>query len=310
MTEALQNQERTRFSLWMQAIRPFSYTAVIAPTLIGAMGALAFFHGKIDWILLPFIMIGAILLQVGGNLMSEYHDFILKVDRKETYGSSRILVDELLAPRTILRAANLSFILGVLFGLVTVFYRADFILLWLGLVGLVCGYMYGARPLRLKYIALGDLAIFLSFGPLMVFGSYYALCGDFNSNLFAIALPISFLVIAILHANNTRDIKHDGEAKIKTMALLLGVKGSIYYYDALVIGSYIATIAMIAFKILPIWSLLVLLSLPPAIKNIKTMHKAEFEKPQEISMLDVFTAQHHLLFGLLFSIALLLAYIF
>jgi len=305
MTTTLNSEEKSRFSLWVRAVRLFSYTAVIAPVLIGAMAALAYSPNKIDWFLLPFVLFGAIFLQAGGNLMSEYYDFLNNVDRKDTLGSTRVLVDDLMRPTSILRASYIAFISGVSLGLVAVIYRGDFTLLYIGLIGLACGYLYGAKPLKLKYVALGDLAILLSFGPLMVFGSYFALTGHFNPNIFLIALPISCLVIAILHANNARDIRDDGIAKIKTLAMVFGVKGSILYYNTLVIGAFIGVLALIALKLLPIWSLIVFISLPPALKNIKRMNTAQLNKPENISNLDETTAQHHLLFGLLLSISLL-----
>jgi len=310
MTNTMNNINRTRFSIWMQAIRPFSYTATATPILIGAMAALLYFDGVIDWFLLPFVLFGGIFLHVGGNLLSEFYDYKYKIDDQHTYGGSRILVENLLQPKEIKKAAYLSFVIGVLMGLVAIIVRGDLILLWIGLIGLLSGYLYGANPLKMKYIALGDLAIFLAFGPLMVLGSYYALTGSLNNNIILIALPISFLVIAILHANNTRDIKHDTEAGIKTVAILINVKGSILYYYALVFGAYIGVIAMVFFKILPYWSLLTLISLPPAIKNAKIMRNADREKPENILNLDVTTAQHHMLFGVILSISLLIEAIF
>jgi 1,4-dihydroxy-2-naphthoate octaprenyltransferase len=309
MTDIANNHSRTKTSLWMQAIRPFSFTASILPILIGAMAALAFYNGPKDWFLFPFVLLGGVFLHIGGNLMSEYFDFKSKVDRKETFGSSRILVDDLMTPLDILKGGFLTLAFGVGLGLVIMYFKG-LVILWLGLIGLAGAIFYGAKPFNLKYIALGDLVIFLSFGPPMVFGSYYSLTGDFNPAIFYIAIPISFLVVAILHANNTRDIRDDSSAKVKTLAIILGTKGSIYGYHLLVLGAYVATIIMVGMSILPVWTLLTLITLPGAISNIKLMNKAQKDTPEEIANLDQRTAQHHMMFGLLFSIGLLLKAIF
>lgn len=307
MNATLQNNDKYSLSLWMRAIRPFSYTAVIAPVLIGAMSARVFSDSPNQWHLLPLILIATILLQMGGNLRSEYYDYANNVDTKDTYGSTRVLVDGLMTPKSILRASNIAFLAGASIGLILTLIKGDLLILWLGLIGLVCGSFYGAKPLRLKYIALGDLTIFLSFGPLLVFGSYFTISGEANPYILLSAAPISFLVIAILHANNTRDIKHDRIANIKTVANILGVKGSIYYYNSLVLGAYIALILLALFNILPYWTLLAFISLPSALKNIKQIRGAKLDNPEIIENLDVATAQNHLLFGLLMSIGLLVA---
>jgi 1,4-dihydroxy-2-naphthoate octaprenyltransferase len=301
------NIERSRLSIWIQAARPFAVTATVAPVLIGIMSALAFFDGKADWFLIPFVLFGAILLHTGGNFISEYFDYKHNVDRQDTYGSSRVIIEGLLTPDEVKKASIVVFALGVLLGSVAIFVRGDLTILWIGLIGLFCGVMYGAKPFELKYRALGDLAIFLAFGPTMVFGTYYALTGDFNLVPVWASLPISLLVIAILHANNTRDIKHDGEAHIKTMAMLLGIKGAKAYYYMLTFGSYVILGVLVALKIIPIWTLLALLSLPPAIANAKVMAKAEIDKPEIIAELDGMTAKQHLLFGVTMSVGLLIS---
>ncbi len=300
-------QERSSFSKWMQAVRPFASTATIAPVLIGVMLVMAFYEGPVDWFLIPFVLFGAILIHTGGNLISEYFDYKHNVDRDDTFGSSRVLVEDILTTKQIKRGAFVTFIIGIALGSVAILVRQDLVILWIGLVGLFCGYMYGAKPFQLKYNALGDVAIFLAFGPLMVLGTYYALTGDMNYDVMLAAIPISFLVVAILHANNTRDIKHDGEANITTLAMKLGLKGSKVYYAFLVLGSYVVLAVLVALKFLPIWTLIALISLPPAIGNLKMMSKAEIEQPENIKNLDEMTAKHHLLFGLTMSIGLLVA---
>ena len=78
-----------------------------------------------------------------------------------------------------------------------------------------------------------------------------------------------------------------------------------YYF--LVGAAYVAVGAMVTMNILPIWALLVLLSLPPAIKNMKTVSNASLESTSEIAMIDIQTAQHHFLFGMLLIVGLLIA---
>lgn len=306
MEANIQNSQRSSFSLWVQAIRPFAYSASVIPVLVGAMYALASYEGPIQWGLYPIVIIAAVLFHTGTNLVSEYFDLKKGVDREDTYGSSRILVDNLMPPSRVLRGGFLCFAIGFLLGLVLVYYRGGDMLM-LGLIGLAGGVFYTGKPIGYKYLALGDIAVFMLMGPLMVIGSYFALTGDTNWwDVFYVSIPVGFLVAAILHANNMRDIIHDAKARVKTMAMLIGFRAGKTEYIFLVIGAYLSVIIMIAAGLLHYWTLIVLLSLPPALKNIAEISKANEKEPESLIMMDIKTAQHHMLFGLLYSIGLLL----
>lgn len=297
--------KRSSISLWLQAIRPFSLTASFIPIILGAVITLHYFEGPIEWNLIFLILIGGPFFQLAGNLFSEYFDFKNQVDRIETYGSSRILVEGLMKPHQILIGALVAVILLLLIGSILTLSRGLNMLI-LGVIGIIGAYSYT----KLKYKALGDLHIFLSFGPLMVLGTIYALTGSWElfKQVIILSIPIGFLVTAILHANNTRDIKHDTEANITTFASLIGIKKSIFYYNLLIIGSYISIIILIATNQITYWSLLVFITLPIAIKNIKIMKFAKVEQPENIAMLDVMTAQLHMLFGLCLCISIIIGY--
>jgi 1,4-dihydroxy-2-naphthoate octaprenyltransferase len=269
------------------------------------MIAFAFHPGNVDWFLLPVSLVAAVLFHAGTNLVSEYFDYKKGVDRVDTFGSSRILVEELLSPKSVLIGGYVAFGIGFLLGLILVYFRGTPMLV-IGIAGLLGGIFYTGNPIGYKYIALGDLLVFSLMGPLMVIGSYLALTGDYNTNVLLISLPVGFLVAAILHANNIRDIMHDTQAKVKTLANVFGLSAAKIEYYFLVLGAYISVILMVVFGILGWPSLIVLISLPPAIANMKLISKAEKDKPQDIAMADVKTAQHHMLFGLLLAIGLLI----
>lgn len=299
----LSNTNRSAASLWFQAIRPFSLTATVIPVLLGAMITLANYQGETAWILMLVIALGSPLFQIAGNLISEYFDFKNKVDRPETFGSSRILVDGLMKPEVIYRTGVISLIALFLIGMILVYYRGTDMLI-IGVIGIAASYAYSI----FKYRAMGDLLIYLTFGPLMVFGTYFALTGSYMLliDIAIISIPVGFLVVGILHANNTRDIKFDVESNIRTFASTIGFKASQNYYYFLVFGSYAAVVLFIALGILPLWSLLVFLSTPIAMKNVKVMAAGNPNDPKTIAMLDVMTAQLHLVFGVLLSISLLI----
>ncbi|PKL81239.1 MAG: 1,4-dihydroxy-2-naphthoate octaprenyltransferase [Ignavibacteriae bacterium HGW-Ignavibacteriae-4] len=298
-------QSRSKASLMMQAVRPFSFSASVVPVLVGAMFALAYFEGEILWYLFPVILIASILLHAGTNLVSEYFDLKKGVDKKETFGSSKVLVEELLSPKTVLRAGYISFALGFLLGMILV-YVHGLPILYLGLIGIAGGIFYTGKPIGYKYIAMGDILVFFLMGPFMVVGTFFSLTGVFDWNVAIVSLPIGFLVTAILNANNIRDIKHDTEAKVKTFATILGINAAKKEYYFLVFGAYLSVIIMVLTGLLHFWTLLIIISLPVALKNIKDISIAEVNNPEAVAMMDIRTAQLHMQFGLLLTIGLVL----
>jgi len=302
----MSNIERSKFSLIMQAVRPFSFSASVVPVLVGAVFALVNYE-VVLWELLPVILIASVLLHAGTNFVSEYYDLKNGIDREDTFGSSKVLVDKLLKPKEVLKYGYISFFLGFILGMILVYYHGLPILA-LGLLGIAGGVFYTGKPIGYKYLALGDVLVFLLMGPLMVIGTYFSLTGHFEWSVALLSLPIGFLVTAILNANNIRDIMHDGEAQIKTIATLIGIESSKKEYYFLIIGAYLSVIIMAATGVVSYWALLILISFPVALKNMKEISTAKVSSPENVAMLDIKTAQLHTQFGLLLTIGILISY--
>lgn len=296
-----------KVAVWLQAVRAFSFTASTVPVLLGSVLAYSY-QPTINLWLFPLILVCAILLHAATNLISDYYDFKNGLDSEDTYGSSGVLTKGWLQPKSLLRAGILLFATGFLLGLTLVYLRG-WPMLILGLIGIFGGYTY-CGGIGYKYLGLGDLLVFFLMGPMMVLGTFFAFTGQYNWEVFLISLPIGFLVTAILVANNIRDIRDDLAANVKTVSNMIGMKGAKIEYYALEGLAYLSVIAMVIGGVVSPWALVILLSLPPAVKNIKMISTARRDKPNEIAMIDVQTAQHHFLFGLLLSVGLVLATIF
>ncbi len=305
MAEETSSGSRSPLIILVQAVRAFSFTASMVPVLVGAMFALSY-EGEVRWGLFPLVVVCSLLFHAGTNLVSDYFDFQRGVDRKDTLGSSGVLVDGLLLPKQVLNAGLLMFALGFLLGLILVYYRGAPIF-WLGVIGILGGFFYTGKPIGYKYIALGDLLVFTLMGPLMVIGSYYVLTGTFHTHVLYVSLPIGFLVTAILHANNLRDIVHDTQANVRTLANLFGLKAAKIEYHLLVVAAYLSVVMMVVGGVVKPWVLIVFLSLPPAVKNMKAINGAQQNNEAAIALIDVQTAQHHLLFGILLTVGLILS---
>src|SRR5205085_8111938 len=154
---------RSKGSIYFQAVRAFSFPASMIPCVLGAMFALLLGANTIWW-LLPFIMISLILLHAGSNVISDYDDFRKGVDAKGTLGGSGVLVNNLLKPAQMFRFGIILFSLAVIFGL-PIIYSRGLLVLWLGIIGILGGFFYTGKPIGYKYVALGDVFIFLLYGP-------------------------------------------------------------------------------------------------------------------------------------------------
>jgi 1,4-dihydroxy-2-naphthoate octaprenyltransferase len=283
-------------ALWARAVRAFSFTASLIPPTVGAM--LAFMHETpAKWALFPLVLVASVSYHAGTNLVNDYYDFRNNVDRRGTLGSSGLLVQGLIPARSILRGAVVFFSVGTLIGLYFVSVRGVPMLI-LGLVGLLGGYFYTAGPINYKYKGVGEPLVFLLMGPLMVVGSYLVLTGSFRWDVVLVSLPVGCLVAAILQSNDLRDIAYDNEVGIKTAAIVFGGTFAEGVYHALVISAYIIVAVLAALRILPVWSLAVLVTLPAAARNMRIVRRIAAGASREYATIDVLTAQLHMAFGL------------
>lgn len=288
-----------RLAVWFEAIRPFSLTASVTPVLIGA--AQASRSGQVvAWGLFPVFLLCAFLFHAATNLISDHVDYKKSVDRIYTYGSSGVLVQRKLRPEEVKTAAYALYAIGFLLGLFIVAERGWGLLL-LGLAGMAGGYFYTVSPVGYKYRAFGDLGVFLFMGVLLVAGVFWALTGVISFSSFLVSLPISLLVTAILYANNVRDIKHDQEAGVLTLAGRLGFIRAKKLYYFFILAAYAVTVCLVFGRVVPLGTLAVFLTLPKAWQNISRMRSAQEGRPDMIATLDAQTAQLHLMFGLIFS---------
>lgn len=288
---------------WIMAARPWSFPASLMPALVAI--AYVFFmdsaFANVNWLLGLLAALGAVVFHCAGNLLSDYFDFKHGVDTAENLTSSnRTMVDGVLSPQSVLRFSLVMFAIGIAIGLVLTF-RCGLPILYMGLIGFFLSVFY----YKFKFSALGDLNILITFGMLIALGVVYTLTQQFFPKILCVSLPTGLLVVSILHANNTRDRDLDASAGIKTFAMFLGLRGSRIYYALLQFGAYVLVVLDVMLQILPLWSLLVFLSLPMAIKNVKSIYGSD--DMSTIAALDGASAQLVMLFSLLLAISCLCA---
>jgi len=302
----------SKIDMYIKAARPFSLTVSVFPPILGGLIAVSEVPGlHFKWLNFVLAILGSLLVHVGSNMFSDYFDYKNNVDRKETFGSSRMLVEGYMTPNQFLKSAFFCFGVALLIG---VFFFLTLpnplpLLLPIG-VGAVLAVFYTFSPIALKYHGLGDIAVFIAFGSAMTAGAYFVQTGTFSWGSVLYVLPMAFLVDAILHANNLRDIEHDAVANIQTFAGVLGNNGAKFFYYFLISAAYISLVALVLLTELTPFVLVAFLSLPLGVKVMKMISQKGKIPTEKLAMADAATAQVHMAFSVLFIGAIAVQYFF
>jgi 1,4-dihydroxy-2-naphthoate octaprenyltransferase len=257
--------------------------------------ALAAIEGGISWPLYFLTALGVVLMHAGTNLMNDYYDVRYGVDTESAETAKyrpHIIILGVVPARQVLYAAFGSFAAAAAIGLYLT-YTSGPMVLWIGVIGVLAGVGYTAPPMKYKYIGLGELSVFLMWGPLMVEGAYYVQRHSLSLDALLVSIPFGTLVALVIFANNIRDIEHDRSQHIRTVAMALGPRLGIHAYLLLMAFAYAVTLILTLTGVLTPWGLLVFLSLPVAIKLLRQMEACV---PSDA---DARTAQLDTAFGLL-----------
>lgn len=179
------------------AVRPWSFSASITSTLLGL--CLAWKENQsIDGIQALLTTITILFIHSAGNLVNTYYDFANGFDTKDS--DDRTLVEKLLSPNEIVACITEFYIMGIV-SFVAVYLRADvnnLPLIALFLSGVLGSFIY-TGGIGLKYIAFGDVLIFLTFGVLTTVFAFFVQTGEIPVKIIVYALPLALNTEAILH---------------------------------------------------------------------------------------------------------------
>ena len=285
---------------WFFAVRPWSFPASAMPIFV-TLAYLFWTGADMNWGYGVWALVNMVLFHVAGNVWSDYHDFRKSVDREDTTGATT-LTTGMFQPHEIRNLAIGVFIVAAAGGVGLVF-LTGLPLLWIGLAGAVLTLLY---PI-LKYNALGDLDILLTFAFLPTIGTSFVTTGAIDWSVLYIALPVGLITDGILHSNNTRDMVPDKRAEIRTLAMGLGTKASAIMYSFEVLFPFVWVVVCAVMKIMP-WPVLVsLIAFPIALRCSLTMLKSPVEGTDIILDLDQKTAKLQMVFSLLLSIAFVIS---
>jgi 1,4-dihydroxy-2-naphthoate octaprenyltransferase len=283
---------------WFLAARPWSFTMTAISVSVGS--TVAAVEGAFSWPLYLLTLIGAVLMHAASNLINDYDDVRHGVDSPDVPTARyrpHPLMEGRLQLEQVRAAAYLLYLVAALIGVFLAATRGMLVLV-LGIIGTAAGITYTAAPLNYKYKALGEFSVFLMWGPLMVTGAYYVQQQAVSADALLISIPFGVLVALVLLANNIRDARYDRCRGIQTLAIVLGERRGVSLYLGLIVAAYLAVVIMAVFGPLTVWSLIVLLSTPLAVKLLRQMTR---DIPLDA---DAQTAKLDTAFGLLLVFSL------
>jgi 1,4-dihydroxy-2-naphthoate octaprenyltransferase len=284
--------------------RPRTQVASVAPVLVGTAAA-----GRASlWRTLAALVVG-LGLQIGVNFANDYQDGMRGVDTDERLGPPRLTSSGLASPRAVLLAALLSIAVAGVAGLAL----AVATTLWLipiGAAAMLALWLYSGGPRPYAALGLGEVMVFAFFGLMATAGTAYVQAGRIPPAAWWSAVAMGFLAVAILEANNVRDISTDRSAGKRTLAVRLGDRRARALYRALVVAAFVTVVLGVAVGIvdagygLSQWALLALAAWPLAIRPVEIVGKAQ---GRELIPVLTGTAKLQLAFAALLALGLWLA---
>lgn len=294
----------------LRAVRAPFFTASIVPILVGGVEAARYLRGEgrpFDFLLFFLALIGGLSFHASANVMNDYFDHRGETDNINRYynpfsGGSRLIQDGILTPKETLNISLFYLFLGIAIGLYLL-YRTGPILLIFGFSGILFTLVYSINRYGLSYIGrgLGDLTVGLSFGPIMLLGTYYVLTLKVSAAAAMLSVPVAFLIALVLFVNGYPDYEADKAVGKHSGVVSLGKDRARYAYAAAVALTYLSVILGVVFKIIPTFTLISLLTIPMGVAAVVKLFRV-YNDPVAVVSVCGMTVGLHLTTGLLLAI--------
>jgi 1,4-dihydroxy-2-naphthoate octaprenyltransferase len=284
-------------------------TLFLALSSIGIGGVLAFHLQSFNPLLFALCMLTTLFLQILSNFANDYGDFVHGADTIDRKGPERMVQSGMITDKDMKKAmfimGSLAFLCGVLllyFAISEINWMfVGFLLLGILAIAAAIKYTAGANPYGYK--GLGDIFVFLFFGPVAVLGTCFLQTHYLTLDSVLPSIAMGLFATGVLNVNNIRDIETDKVAGKKTIPVKIG-KINAKIYHSVLIGSALTCALIYSVKNIEGWQQIwPLFAVPFFIFNIVMVWKRDGK--QLDSMLKQL-AISTLMFSILFSIGIIL----
>lgn len=282
-------------NVWVEAARPRTLPASVAPVLVGTAAADSFTLWRAG-----AALVVSIALQIAVNLANDLFDAQRGVDTVERLGPRRAVASGSVTPAAMKKAIVFALVVaGVAgFALAAV---AGWELLLVGLAAIAAALAYSGGPRPYGSAALGEVMVFIFFGLVATIGSAYVQDETLRVVPALASIPIGSFAAAILVVNNLRDIPTDSAAGKRTLAVAMGPDRTVILYRVLVLASFVSLLPIVA-RVSSPWPMITLVALVFAIPPLRQVGPAA-DPPTLIAALGG-TARLQLAFAVLLSLGL------
>ena len=258
----------TPLQIWLAAARPKTLFAAVAPVLLGT--ALAYADGGLHVPSASVALACALLLQVGANFVNDLADFEKGADTAERVGPLRVVGAGLVAPGTMRRVVVGTFVLTFALGL-TLVARGGWPVLAIGVASIAAAVAYTVGKRALAYLGLGDVFVLVFFGPVAVAGTHYVQTLALSWSAVLAGVGPGLIAVAILVANNLRDVQGDRAANKRTLIVRFGGGFGKGLFAACYVGAALVPVAFWLWTGRHAGALAASLVLPAALPLLRTV---------------------------------------
>ena len=245
---------------WVTGARVRTLPLAFSPVILGS--AIAYSIDGFDPVIALLALSVAVFLQLGVNFSNDYSDGVRGTDEFRV-GPQRLTGSGAVEPRKVLRVALGFFALAAISGLVIVVLTAQWWLLLIGALAILAAWYYTGGKDPYGYAGLGELSVFIFFGPVATLGTSFAQTLVFQPDAVMAGIGLGSIAAAVLVTNNIRDIETDRQAGKRTLAVFMGSKASKSLYLFLIWLPMIITLPYVLAYPATILSWLVLLLVIP-----------------------------------------------
>jgi len=259
----------------MKAARaPFLVVSFI-PAVLG--GLIGYYSGYFDWTIFILATVGIVMAHGAADFIDDYYDFINgNLGNKEQQFHDSPLIRGEVTLKQVMIATLITMGIALAAGIVLLI-QVGLPVLYLMLAGTFIVFFYTAPPVRLNYRGLGETMLFFAFGPMIVFGSFYVLSGSFSWAPIFASIPLGIFTMNVGIVSNTFDYEDDIKAGKRCIPVRFGRITAVRIIVLGTVFAYLSVIAGVLLGILPVLTLIVLLTVPLSMAVIRQVRK--FDDP-------------------------------